>query len=240
MKTFFNKIKFYWSINWSKTLYFNFKIFPFKTAKKFPVYFYGKVKFSNLKGEVIIDGPIKKGMIGFGQTYEMSTCSSGVAELFLEGQLVFKGHVQFGKDYFVYVKKGAYCEFGHMASIASKGKVICVNNIRLGNFARLGSESQIMDTNFHEMLNPITKEKYPVTSPIIIGNYNYIGNRVSVMSKTQTPDYCTVASNSLCNKDFSTEESNILLGGVPATLLKNNITRNWEEEETLLLSCLIV
>lgn len=230
MNSIFRRINFYLSVNWIKTYYFNFKMFPIHQAKKLPVYFYGKVKFASLKGKIVIEAPIKKGMIGFGQLYEMSTRSSGIAEFFLEGRLFFKGHAQFGKDYFIYIKKNAYCEFGHMASVASNGKVICVNKIQLGKFARLGAESQIIDTNFHEMFNTVTNEKYPISSPIVIGSYNFIGNRVSIMSKTKTPNYCTIASNSLCNRDYSEIENNILLGGIPATLLRKNITRDWEGE----------
>jgi len=230
MNSIFKRIKFYLSVNWIKTVYFNFKMFPIHQAKKLPVYFYGKVKFASLKGRVVIEAPLKKGMIGFGQLYEMSTRSAGISELFLEGKLIFNGHTQFGKDYLVYIKKGASCEFGHMASIASNGKIICVNKIKLGDFARLGSESQIIDTNFHQMSNTITGEKYAISAPINIGSYNYIGNRVSIMSKTKTPNYCTIASNSLCNKDYSEDKNNILLGGIPAILLKKDITRDWEGE----------
>src|SRR5690606_25346720 len=99
------KIKYILSINWIKTIYFNFKKFPFETAIKFPVIFYGKVKFQSIKGEVIINSPLKRGMIGFARSYEMNKSSIGIAEIMLEGKIVFNGSVHFGKDYFVYVKK---------------------------------------------------------------------------------------------------------------------------------------
>ena len=54
------------SVNWGKTLYFNFKKFPLSTAMKLPVIFYGPVKFTNITGKVVIEGPVKRGMIGFG------------------------------------------------------------------------------------------------------------------------------------------------------------------------------
>jgi hypothetical protein len=38
------------------------------------------------------------------------------------------------------------------------------------------------------------------------------------MPGSQTPNYCTVASNSLCNKDFSKLEENILLAGMPVEI----------------------
>jgi len=54
-------------------------------------------------------------MIGFGQRYELVSQSKKTAQLVLDGTLTFKGHVQFGIDYFVYVASDAICEFGHLS-----------------------------------------------------------------------------------------------------------------------------
>jgi hypothetical protein len=59
------------------------------------------------------------------------------------------------------------------------------------------------------------------------------------MQKTITPDYCTVASNSLCNSDYTNFGSNILIGGLPSKLLKSNITRDWYGEQEVLKKNLI-
>ncbi|GGB86474.1 hypothetical protein GCM10007424_28180 [Flavobacterium suaedae] len=240
LKDIYHRLKFYSKINWVKTLYFNYKKFPYSIARKLPVFFYGSIKFQNIKGDVVIEAPIKRGMIGFGQPYEKNTRHKGIAEVAIAGKLVFKGHVQFGKDYFFYISKGSYAEFGHMSSMGSTGKIICTNKIILGDYARIGSESQIMDTNFHQMIDTETGERFPMTGSVIIGNYNYIGNRVSLMSNTVTPDFCTVASNSLCNKNYSSYGNNILIGGIPAKLLRNNISRDWELEKDLLDEWLII
>lgn len=234
------KIKFFIKVNWIKTLYFNFKMFPFKIAKKLPVFFYGSVKFTCLKGSIEFAADIKTAMIGFGQPYEMKTRHRGIAEFFLKGNILFKGHVQFGKDFFVYVNEGGRLEMSHMSSIASLSKIICTNTIIFGKWARIGSESQVIDTTFHTMKNTKTGEVYPKDNPIIIGNYNYIGNRVSIMAKTRTNSYCTVASNSLCNKDYWDLGENILIGGIPAKLIKEHVSRDWEGEEAVLEKYLTV
>ncbi|TRX10627.1 acyltransferase [Flavobacterium gawalongense] len=236
----YQKLKFYYSVNWTKTLCFNFKKFPLSIAKKLPVFFYGKVKFASITGKIEIKGEIKKGMIGFGQRYEMNTLHKGIAEINILGTLVFKGHVQFGKDYFIYIGENGYCEFGHMASLASNAKLICMERIVLGNYARFGSESQIMDTNFHQMIDTQTGKKFKMTDPILIGNYNYAASRVTVMQNTKTPDYCTIASNSLCNTDYTSFGSNVLIGGIPAKFIKDSVSRDWEGEKTALDDYLIV
>ena len=234
------KFKIARKVNWVKTLYFNFKMFSFSIARKLPVFFYGSIKFTSLKGEITIKAPIKSGMVGFGQPYEKTTRYRGIAELFLEGKLIINGHIQFGKDCFVYVKKDAQLQMGHMASIASLGKIICTHSITLGTWARIGSESQLMDTNFHQMIDTSTNEKIHTTSTITIGNYNFISNRVSIMSNTFTPDFCTIASNSLTNKNYTALGENTLIGGLPAKLLKENISRDWEGERESLEKNLII
>ena len=229
-----SKIKRVLKINWIKSIYFNFKKFPFTIAKKMPVLFYGSVKFQNISGKICINAPIQTGMIGFGKPYEMNTLSSGIAEIMFAGTIVFEGHVQFGKDYFVYVTKEGFLKMGDMSSLASKGKIICTKEIVFGSYARLGSECQVIDTNFHEMIDTETHQKIPLNAPIKIGNYNFISNRVTFLSKSITPDYCTVASNSLCNKDYTSFGTTILIGGIPSKLIRKNISRNWIAEKEIL------
>lgn len=240
MSGFYHTMKFYRTVNWTKTLYFNFKKFPFNIAKKLPVFFYGRVKFTNISGQIEINGNVKRGMIGFGQPYEMNTLHKGIAEINISGKIIFKGHIQFGKDYFIFIGENGTCEMGHMSSMGSNAKLICIEKVVFGKFARIGAESQIMDSNFHQMIDTKTGEKFKMTSPIYLGNYNYFGNRVSIMQKTITPDYCSIASNSLCNTDYTNFGNNILIGGLPSKLLKSNIKRDWTGEQGMLNDALII
>lgn len=239
LRSIYHRFRFYLKINWYKTLYFNFKVFPFSIAKKLPVYIYEWVKFSDLSGEIVIDAPIKRGMIGIGKRYEMTSRKLKTAEINVKGKLKFKGYAQFGKDIFIYVKENAILEFGDMTGVASQGKIICTHYIMFNTYARVGSECQIIDTDFHQMINTDTGEMYPISQPIKIGSYNYVGRWSSIMKGTITPNYCTIASNTLCNKDYTSYGNNVLIGGIPAKLLKENISRDWEGERESLEKSLI-
>jgi len=223
------------SVNWIKTIYFNYKMFPFETAKKLPIYFYGSVKFSSLKGSVKIDAPIKRAMIGFGQQFEFPTRSKGTAELSLNGQLIFKSNAHIGLDYAILIAKDAYCEFGFMGCLGSNVKLICTEKIILGDWCGIGYNSQLIDTNSHPMMNTETGEHYPLSNAIELGNYNAISNTVTIMPGTKTPDHCVIASFTLCNRDYTNLGNNVLLGGIPGKLLKNNFARDWESERGSLL-----
>lgn len=232
----YKKARFFFTINWIKTLYFNFKMFPFHSAKKLPVFFYGKVKFSSLKGTIKIDGDIKRGMIGFGQHFEKWTLPKGISELFLDGTLVFKGHAHIGKDFLFSVDKDAYCEFGFMGCLGSDVKLVCTKKIVIGSWAGIGYESQVIDTNSHPMMNTKTGKHYSMKNEIHIGDYNAFSNRVSIMGNTKTPNNCVIASNSVCGKDYTTLGEYILIGGLPAKLIKNNYARDWESEKERLMA----
>lgn len=236
----YHKFRRYYGVNWSKTLWFNFKKFPFSTARKLPVFLYGKVFLQSIEGEIVINGPIKTGMIGFGQKFEIERVSKGIAQLSLYGKLIFNGHAFFGLDVILFVGEKASCEFGYMSCIGSSVKLICTHKVYIGDWTSLGHESQIMDTNFHPMKNSLTGEHYPQEGPIHLGHYNAVSNRVSIMQNTRTPNFCVVASNSLCNKDYTNLGNNILIGGLPSKLLQINYSRDWEVEKEALKKYLMV
>ncbi|AUC22216.1 hypothetical protein BTO15_08970 [Polaribacter sejongensis] len=206
-------------------------MFPFKIAKKMPVVFYGKVKLQCSKGKVKINAPIKFGMIGFGQKYELFKVSKKNAQLTLKGLIVFNGHVQIGLDYSIYINNDAVLEMGHLSSIGANGKIICMNSITTDDFARIGYESQLIDTSFHSMKDLKSNVTYEKIGSIKIGKYNYIGGRVSIMKSTHTPDYFTVSSNSLLTKNYCELGENVLVAGFPAKLIRNDVRRGWEEED---------
>lgn len=235
----YRRLKIATRVNWPKTLYFNFKKFPFSIAKKLPVFFYGKVKFKSIEGEIIINAPIQTAMIAFGLSYEMNTKRLNIAEMAIYGNVVFNGYAQFGKDCFLFVAENAHCEFGDMTGLASRGQIMCSYQIIFDSYARLGDECRVTDTNFHQMINTVTRERYQKHGSVKIGKYNYIGSRTTIGKDTVTPDFCTVASNSLCNKDYTSLGTNIVIGGIPAKKLKENISRDWEGEKEMMKNNLI-
>ena len=127
------KLRILKKVIWYKTLYFNFKVFPFSIAKKLPVFFYGSYKFKSLSGNIYIEGAVKTGMIGFGQPYELQTRSIGISELNLEGVMVLRDMFSL-KDCFVNVSNNGYLEMGHLASLGSKSTLIATNKIIFGTW----------------------------------------------------------------------------------------------------------
>lgn len=87
-----------------------------------------------------------------------------------------------------------------------------------------------MDTAFHYVENLLDGDIKPLTSPIVLGNNIWIGNRTTIAKGTELPDYTIVASNSLVNKDFSSIGENCLIAGLPAKLKQQNIRRVYDSK----------
>lgn len=102
------------------------------------------------------------------------------------------------------------------------------NKATFGCSVRIAHETQLFDSNFHFMEKVDAPGYYPISRPVIIGSYCWIGNRTTINPGSVLPDYTTVASNSLVNKDFSFLNPNSIIGGIPAKLIREGWTRVWD------------
>lgn len=213
--------------NWWATFYINFKMLPLSQAVKLPIDCYRGVLLKNLSGGVIIDNYIRRAMIKIGgRGSEMFPRTSTIVDI--EGSVVFNGVAELGCGSLLRVYKDGKVNFGDKVRIGAYTKVVCQESITFGNEIDISWESQVFDTNFHYMQDTITGEKSTLTLPIVIGSYNWFGNRVNIMRGTVTPDYTIVASNSMTNKDYSNLPPNSLLAGTPAELVRSNVKRMFE------------
>uniref|UniRef100_UPI00404B466B acyltransferase n=1 Tax=Flavobacterium sp. TaxID=239 RepID=UPI00404B466B len=233
MRVAWHIIKELWKVNWTKTIYFNFKKFPFEIAKKLPFFFYGKITFTDISGKIQINHEIKTGMIAFGKTFVKNKANMKISEVSIAGTLTFDGFAQFGKDCFLSVGKNGVLKFGKMTTIGNNSKIVCEAHMNIGDYVQFGPECYVVDSNFHPMIDTISREKFKMEAAVNIGTHNFFITKVSIMPGTRTPDYCTVAIHSLLNKDYTSWGENILMGGIPAKLLRQNTTRDWEGESKL-------
>lgn len=225
------RFKHFCSINWYQTFKINFKAFRFKDAVLLPIIVYNGFVITEFKGKIKLNTEVKFGLIGFGQPYEIFKRKRNCGEAIINGLLEINGKVQFGLDTKLFIKKNAVLKLGHINSFASRTEIICFKSISIGNWVQFGNDCLIADTNFHELKDLSIQTKLPMNKDIIIGSYNFIGARSTIKGNAKTPDNCLVGTNSLLNKDYSSFGENIILGGIPAKLVKENIVRDWETEK---------
>lgn len=211
-------------VNWFKTIYLNFKTQRFSTAVKLPILVYGKLKIVNLSGSIVLEGPIKLGRFRIGYNSDLFSASKGGALLNLNGTILSHGYFWASVDVLLQVVGLLELEDGTF--FGNGAKLRCINYIYFGVGSRMASECQAFDTNFHYMRNIRTGETYRRDGKIIVGNYCWIGNRTTLSKGTIIPDYAIVASNSLCNKDYSKEDIQApFIGGIPAKILGQGVVR---------------
>ena len=190
--------------NWPAILYFNFKMLPFKQAIHLPFDFYHRVRFNNLSGK--------------------RQCSV----ITLRGYMELGYGIEFGTGISLVIDKDARFVLGNKVRLGANSKIYCTKQIEMGDEIDFSWECQIFDTNFHYIKNVETGKIYPIDSPIKIGSYVWFGNRVNVMKGTVIPDNTIVASNSLCNKNYSEVGEYVLLAGSPALIKKIGYKRLFE------------
>lgn len=137
--------------------------------------------------------------------------------------------IELGTGISLVIEKDAKFILGNHVRLGAYTKVYCKKQIEMGNEIDFSWECQIFDTNFHYIKNIENNRISPINSPVKIGSYVWIGNRVNVMKGTIIPDNTIVASNSLCNKDYSVVgEEYTLLAGNPATIKCKGYKRLFE------------
>lgn len=218
-----------------KTIIVNFKTLPYAQAIHMPIIIYGSMKLDSITGSIEIKAPIKTNMIRIGDKYEMEVTSHKTAQLTIDGKIIFRGQAQFGLDVIIIVKKDAILDFGEMSGIASRGEICCCKQITIGKYVRFGSGLLLMDSSFHSMINTETGLLDKIEEEISIGNFTYGGSNVTILKGTKTPNYFTICTSALCNKDYTSLGENTMIGGVPAKLVKRNIRRAFELEYKLKL-----
>jgi len=216
----------YWAI-----LYFNFKMLPFNQAIKLPFDFYYKIRFENLSGSVVLNEQyLHRGIIKIGgRGSEMFERSTTIIDL--KGKANFNGIVELGHGSLLRIENKGNVTLGNNVRTGAKSKIFCEEEIVLKGELDFSWECQIFDTNFHYVRNLNTNTIDAKTSPVSIGSHNFFGNRVTVMKGTITPDHFIVASNSLCNKDYTIYPIYSVFGGIPAKQIGSNKERVFENLE---------
>lgn len=215
-----------------KTIYVNFKLLPFKQALRMPIFLYTNIEFRSLKGKIIINNErVYPNMIHVGDNTRYPTTNKPLSIWTINGTLIFNGPTKFFQGTYIYVAERATLEIGTNGTfIGSDTKIICRDNIFIGNNVEITWECQIYDTSFHyTKIND--EEVHPLTSPIVICDNVWIGNRTTISKGTVLPSHSIIASNSLLNKDYTIDGESCLFAGIPAVCKKKNITRIYSYSE---------
>ncbi len=109
------------------------------------------------------------------------------------------------------IKLGDHVVINDYSRIVSMEKIILGNNVLLAQYVSILDH----DHDF-EALKQGDFNTY-ITSPIIIGNNVWIGDKATITKGVTIGDNVIVAANSVVTKDVP---SNVVVGGIPAKVIK--------------------
>ena len=205
---------------------------------KLPILFYGKTDFRSLTGHVEIKGSIHCGMISVGKKDVYVDTNVQNTIWTINGMLILEGPIRFFRGSYILVAKNGVLDIkskpteSGITKIGSNIHIFCFNHITIGYCTRIAWECQIYDSSFHyiEFVDS-EKEIVPLSTPIVIGNHVWIGNRTTIAKGAIIPNDTVVASNSLVNKDFSNTEPYSMLAGCPATVKATGLRRVFDRKQ---------
>lgn len=214
-----------------RTIWFNFKVLPFRQAIRLPFFIYSKTIFRNLSGRITIDSDrISTNMIKIGADWWYPATSKPLVIWSIYGTLVFKGPISFPQGTYIHVAKNGVLQFGSKETmIGTNTKIMCFEKITIGDSARITWDCQIYDTSFHYI--EVEGIAMKLTSPIYIGNNVWVGNNTTITKGVFIPDWSIITSHSLVNKDLSSYGEHCMFAGCPVMLKKRGVTRVFDIEK---------
>lgn len=207
------------------SIWFCFHYLPWKQAIKLPVLFASKPILLKLKGKIIINGTISRGMILFG--VHSDPAYEQISNRFIwsnEGECVFNGQCFIKSGGAIIIKKDATLNMGNHLSIGPLCRITCTNHITIGDNVSFGMEITVMDTDFHHTYNLEKRKVSTVTRPIRISQNCWIGFRCLILKGTELPPYTIVGAYSVCNKKMDIPSFS-LIAGTPVVIKVQNIAR---------------
>lgn len=211
-------------LGFPKTLFINLRYFKFKDAIKLPIIVSNKTMLKDLSGKIIIDAPLKTGIlkIGFGDVSIFDREKSRTI-LYITGTMVIKGKTFIGHGSKISVNKNGLLTLGENFRINAESTIVCSYKITFGAACLISWENLIMDTDFHKITNNDNIQINQDTE-ISFGNHVWIGCRCTILKGTVIGDNTVVAANSLLFNKI--QGTNQIIGGNPTRVLRSNVAWN--------------
>lgn len=196
----------------ARTLFFNFKYFPFATACRFPAYIYHRTKLHKAKGEIVISVPVHSGMIKIGEPKMGARDMANSKTIWeVKGNLIIGGTVTLGRGTHICIDKNGTLALGNNFCVTGNSSIICQKEISIDKDCLISWDVLIMDTDFHPIKNT-QGNIINAPRPIHIGKHVWIGCRNTILKGVSIADNVIVSANSTITKSIT--ENYCAVGGI--------------------------
>lgn len=223
-----NRLKYYYGRipNIPKTLLFNFYYLPFKKAIHFPIYVGKGVKIVALgdRNSVQVD-VCKRGIICIGTSKGSHSIANkrGCWEIEKNSKIIFCGSCSVAAGGKISVKSGAKLIFGNGCTFNANTLIVAKRKISFGNDFMASWNTSYLDDDGHKIAE--LGSEVPINEPkeINIGNHVWIGEATQVLKGAVIGNDTVVAAGSMVLRSKTVFDTNVILAGVPAKVIKTNI-----------------
>ena len=200
---------------------FCIRYLPFRTAIYVPILISYKVKVGKLKrGQIVILSKPKRYMITIGyKGYSLIDSLNSLLYISNEGKLILNGNCVFAQGCRIWIEKGAVMEIGNNFYCNRNCIFRAGDNIKIGNNVLMGWGIEMNTSDGHHLI--IDNKKLNNHGDIVIGDNVWIASHCTFGKGSVVGNNSVIAQRSLVNKSFTL--SNVLLGGIPAKVLKENV-----------------
>lgn len=145
-----------------------------------------------------------------------------VSELIVsEGaNLSIQGNFSMYQGASIYVAKNAALTIGGNSFINTNSTINCFCKIHIGDNVIIGDNVQIQDSDNHQIIQNGTPS-HNNTQPITISNHVWIGRGAQILKGVTIGENSVIGAGAVVSKNIP---ANCLVAGVPAKIIKENIT----------------
>lgn len=206
------------------TIYINFRLLKFHEALRLPIYCDYRTKIRIKKSKIYLSDRAKGTTFGvkfgFGGSKGIETHRNYI--ILDNSKLYLAGRATFMRGISLKIENSAV-KIGNNFNINKNGKIFSRKEIIIGDDVMIGWDVTILDSDGHTIMGKAHKKK------IYIGDKVWIGAEVLILKGSKIPQGSVVAARSLVNKDFTMNNSNLLLGGQPCRIIKEHV--EWVDEQ---------
>lgn len=212
-----------------KSIWFNFRYFPFRQAVRLPVLILSKSSLT-LGGKCILDVPRAHfGMIKLGQNFHTNRPDTGFFFCNYGGTVRFSGSSSFGRCCCITIGEKGVLKVGDNVVMSYGALIYAYHSVVIGNRVRVGWDSVLMDTSFH-FTKTLAGGRSRGYGSVEIGSNVWIPAFCRLLPNAKLPDYCIIGGGSIVNKDYSDCPIHILLAGNPLKIKKQGVYRDFDDD----------
>jgi acetyltransferase-like isoleucine patch superfamily enzyme len=135
--------------------------------------------------------------------------------------LSVQGTVQILRGVRVFVNDGAHLEIGTRSYINDCSTVTCFEHIKIGSGCSISWNTNIMDTNIHELV--VAGRPRPRSAPVSIADRVWIGSGATILAGTTIGEQAVVAAASVVTAEVP---AGVVVAGNPARVIAEDVTWN--------------